>query len=271
MRSFLLGALIGLVVSCVGIGLLVSRTIPKRMRDARYGWELQPTLTLTRDVAAGEKLGDGDLAEVRLPEQFVPDSFIPPADRRAVVGRAVTLAMVKGDVLTWSMFSQQETREQVRACVADGRAAFEEAGERARDAAIQPFAQRNTPPPTSPPPPVPAFKFDAKGLTPVVVVTREVKEGDRIPASALELRRMPRALVTPSVVPGDALESVVGALAVVGMQPGDTLRWQWLDDPEQPRSTGACVLQAAAATDQERAAVARARAEAFFGVAREGR
>jgi Flp pilus assembly protein CpaB len=270
MRSFLLGALIGLVVSFAGVGLLAARTIPKRMQDARYGWELKPTLTLTRDVAAGEKLGEGDLAEVLIPEQYIPDSSVQPADRRAVVGRAVTLAMVKGDVLSWSMFSQQETRAQVRACITDARTAYEEAGGRAREAVIQTFAQRSSPP-TSPPPPVPAFKFDAKGLTPVVVVTQQVKEGERIPASALELRRMPRALVTPSVVPGEALEAVAGALAVVSLQPGDALRWQWLDDPEQPRSTGACVVQAASASDQERAAVARERAEAFFGVAREGR
>ncbi|WNG45193.1 hypothetical protein F0U60_14565 [Archangium minus] len=270
MRSFLLGALIGLVVSCAVMGLLAALTIPKRMQDARYGWALKPTLTLVRDVEAGEVLKDEDLAEVAFPEQFVPESFIQPKDRRAVVGKALTLGMVKGDVLAWSVFAQQQSQEQVRACIADGRTAFKEAGERARDAAIQAFTQRSGPPPTSPPPPVPAFKFDAKGQTPVVVVTQEVAEGSRIPASALEIRKMPRALVTPSVVPGDALESVVGALAVVGMQPGDALRWQFLDDPDQPRSTGACVMQAGAASDKERAAVARARAEAFFGVATEG-
>ncbi|QRK04203.1 hypothetical protein JQX13_28470 [Archangium violaceum] len=270
MRSFLLGALIGLVVSFTVIGLLAAGTIPKRMRDARYGWDLKPTLTLARDVAAGEVLKDEDLAEVAFPEQFVSESFILPADRRAVVGKPLTLDMVKGDVLAWSMFAQQESQEQVRACIANGRAAFKEAGERARDAAIQAFTQRSGPPPTSPPPPVPAFKFDAKGLTPVVVLTQEVAEGDRIPASALESRKMPRALVTPSLVPGDALESVVGALAVVGMQPGDVLRWQFLDDPDQPRSTGACVMQAGAEGDKERSAAARAKAEAFFGVATEG-
>lgn len=270
MRSFLLGALIGLAVSCVVIGLFAAHTIQKRRRDAHFGWELKPTLTLVRDVAAGEVLKDEDLAEVAFPEQFISESFILPVDRRLVVGRPLTLGMVKGDALVWSVFAQQETQEQVRACVADGRAAFKEAGERARDAAIQAFTERGGPPPTSPPPPVPAFKFDAKGLTPVVVLTQEVAEGGRIPASALEIRKMPRALVTPSLVPGEALESVVGALAVVGMQPGDALRWQFLDDPDQPRSTGACVMRAGAEGDKERAAVARARAEAFFGVATEG-
>lgn len=271
MRSFFLGALIGFLVSCVGVGALVARNIPKRMQAARHGWALQPILILSRDVAAGEKLADEDLSEIRIPEQFIPESFVQPADRRAVVGRAVTLGMVKGDVLAWPAFAQQASREQVRACLADGRTAFKEAGERARDAVIQSFAQRSGSPPTSPPPPIPAFKFDAKGLTPVVVVTQEVKEGTRIPSSALEVRRMPRALVTPSVVPGDALESVAGALAVVPMQPGDPLRWQFLDDPEQPRSTAACQVQAASARDKARADVARARAETFFGVAREGR
>ncbi|MCY1075588.1 SAF domain-containing protein [Archangium lansingense] len=271
MRSFLLGALIGLVVSCAGVGLLAARTIPKRMEDARYGWALKPILTLTREVAVGEKLTDEDLTEIRIPEKFILESFVQPADRRAVVGRAVTLGMVKGDVLAWSAFSQQDSRERVRACIADGRTAYQEAGARARDAAIQDFSQRSGLPPSSPPPPVPAFKFDAKGLTPVVVVTQQVKEGDRIPASALEVRRMPRALVTPSLVSGDALEAVAGAVAVVPMEPGDTLRWQFLDDPEQPRSTGACQLQVSSAADKARANVARARAEAFFGVAKEGR
>lgn len=271
MRSFLLGALIGFVVSAAAISLLGAINHPKRIQAARAGWELKPILTLTREIPEGEKLQDGDLVEVRIPEQFIVGSFVLPADRRAVVGRPVTLAMAKGDAPSWSSFSQQETRAQVRACVADARAAYTEAGDRARDAAIQAFTQRNATPPTSPPQPVPAFKFDAKGLTPVVVVTQAMKEGERIPASALELRRMPRALVTPSVVPGEALEAVAGALSVVSLQPGDALRWQFLDDPEQPRSTGACVLQAASAADSERATVAKARAEAFFGVAREGR
>lgn len=271
MRPFLLGALIGLLVSFAGIGLFSARVTSKKLQEARAGWKLEPILTLARAIPEGEKLTDEDLVEIRIPEQYVPESFVLPADRRAIVGRPATLAMEKGDPLNWSSFSRQETRARVRDCVADGRAAYTEAGDRARDAAIQPFAQRNASPPTSPPPPVPAFQFDAKGLAPVVVVTREVKEGERIPASALELRKMPRALVTPSLVPGEALASVAGALAVVPMQPGDTLRWQFLDDPEQPRTLGACVLQATSAVDSEHAAVARARAEAFFGVAREGR
>ncbi len=272
MRSFLLGLLIGLVVSLAGVGLVAARTIPKKMQAAREGWEPQPILTLTRDVDAGAKLEDGDLAELRVPSQFIPASAVQPADRLAVTGRALTLGMVKGDVLSWPLFSQQESRAQVRACVADARTAFQEAGVLARDAAIQAFVERGGPPPPSPSLPVLSFQFDAKGkTTPVVVVTQEVKEGDRIPASALELRRIPYALVTPSLVPGESLKDVVGALAVVAMQPGDPLRWQFLDDPEQPRSIGSCQLQAASAADKARADVARARAEAFFGVAKEGR
>ncbi|HEY0093517.1 MAG TPA: SAF domain-containing protein, partial [Archangium sp.] len=134
MRSFLLGLLIGLAVSVAGVGVLAARTIPKRMAEAREGWALKPLLTLSRDVGAGEKLGDEDLTEIRIPEQFIPESAVQPADRRAVVGRAVTLGMVKGDVLVWPMFSQQEARAQVRACVADARTAYQEAGTRARDA-----------------------------------------------------------------------------------------------------------------------------------------
>lgn len=269
MKSFLLGALIGLVVSFSVIGLLAARAIPKKIQDARSGWEPKPVLTLMRDIPMGEKLQEGDLAELRLPEQYVSESFILPADQHAVIGRAATLPLQKEEALSWSAFSQQETQQQVRDCVANARAAYAAAGEQAREVAVAAFEQHSGPLPTTPPPPVPAFKFDAKGLTPVVVVTREVKEGERIPASALELRKMPRALVTPSVVPGDALQSVAGALAVVPMQPGDTVRWQFLDDPEQPRTTGACVLQTASAVDSARAAMARERAEAFFGVARE--
>ena len=72
----------------------VARNIPKRIQAARHGWALKPILTLTRDVAAGEKLANGDLSELHIPE-----SFVQPADLRVVVGRTVTLAMVKGDVL----------------------------------------------------------------------------------------------------------------------------------------------------------------------------
>ncbi|WP_375770695.1 SAF domain-containing protein [Archangium gephyra] len=271
MRSFLLGALIGLIVSCAAVGLFVAHTTSKRLREFRSYWEPTPALALTRDIAEAERLQEGDLVEIRLPAQYASESFIPPADKSVVIGKATSLAMVKGDVASWSLFSQLEGQRQVRACVADARAAYTAAGEQARDAALEAFSRRSGPPPTSPPPPVPALKFDAKGLTPVVVVTQAVEQGEPIPASALEVRRMPRALTTPSLVPGDALASVAGALAVVALQPGDALRWQFLDDPEQPRTMGTCMVQAASAVGTRHATVANARAEAFFGVAREGR
>jgi uncharacterized alpha-E superfamily protein len=77
--------------------------------------------------------------------------------------------------------------------------------------------------------------------------------------------------VTPSAVPAEDLAKVVGATTVVTMQAGDVLRWQFLDDPVQPRSIAGCLLQASTAAKTARAAAARERARAFFGGTREGR
>src|SRR3712207_3232879 len=114
MKSFLLGAPIGLVVGLTAMGLLAARVTSKKIQEARSGWKLKPILTLTRDIPEGEKLAEEDLAALRLPEPYVPESFVLPADRRAIVGRPATLAMVKGDAPSWSSFSPQESRARVR-------------------------------------------------------------------------------------------------------------------------------------------------------------
>jgi hypothetical protein len=147
---------------------------------------------------------------------------------------------------------------------------YEEAHGRAVEEAIRAFLASGAGAPGAPRP-LPPFKFGPDGTAPVLVLTQAVVEGGRIPREALAVRRMPRALVTRSVVPEDALKDVADALALVPLEAGDTLRWQFLDDPERPRSMGACVRQASSVADQQVAGVARERARAFFGVSQEGR
>lgn len=272
MRSMLWGLLIGFVVGCVGVALFSVFMFQERIRPIRAFWAPAPLLVLTRDVAPGQVLTDEDLTEVMIPSQFITDSFVKPAERPAVVGRTVTLALAREDALSWSAFARQDQQEQVRVCVADGRTAWQEVGERARDEALQAFARSADAPLESPPLAEPAFVFDARSEdVPVVVVTRELNEGDVIPESALEIRPMPRALITPSIVPAAALKSVGGSLAVVAMLPGEALRWQYLDAPSAPRATAVCVSRVSGASTEASTAAAKSRAEAFFKRAEEGR
>ncbi|NMO15773.1 hypothetical protein HPC49_03445 [Pyxidicoccus fallax] len=270
MRPFIPGTLLGLLLSALVVGGAMALFLPKKVRDARYGWEPKPALVLQRDVAVGEVLREEDLAEVSYPEQFVLESFVPPSERKAVLGRPVSQLLRKGDLLGWVAFADRAAPERIQACVASVRAAYSEAYALAREEALRGF----TPPEdagASAPSPVPSFQFDADGKAAVVVLARDVGEGSRLTKDVLEVRRMPRALVTRSLVPAGALEQVVGALAVVQMQAGDALRWQFLDDPSQPRSLGACLVQVSQAATRRCADVPRQRAEAFFAGSREGR
>ncbi|MFP2904419.1 SAF domain-containing protein [Pyxidicoccus sp. 3LFB2] len=270
MKRFFVGLVLGLVLACGGMGLYLARTIGLRMQSAREGWAPTPVLVLTRDVVDGHVLAEGDLTEVSYPEQFVHGWFVPPSDRRLVVGRQLSLPVMKGDALPWAAFARQDAVRQVHGCVEAILPAYQEAQGRAVDEALRAFSQSVEADPGKPRP-VPAFKFGPDGRAPVLVVTQAVAEGARIPKEALAVRRMPRALVTRSVVPEEALDAVAGALAVVPLEAGDALRWQFLDDAEQPRSMGGCVSQATTAGDRLGAEVAREQARAFFNRSREGR
>ena len=171
------------------------------------------------------------------------------------------------DVLGWAVFARQDARARLEACLAAVKPAVQEARARAVQEAI---ALLHVEPPVSPPAPAPGLVFDANGETPVVVVTRELKEGETLAAPVLEIRRMPRALVTPSVVPESALAAVTGALAVVPLEPGDVLRWQFLDDPATPRSLGWCMTRAASARQKAADVVGEQRVRVFFQESGEG-
>lgn len=264
MSSFWRGLGVGLTVSVLVVGTFATVTANKYVARVHRGWALKPSLLLTHDVASGHVLTEADLTEVSLPEQFLTDTWVAGPERSLVLGKAVTVAVEKGAPLLWTSFARYHP-EQVSACIAAVRPEFQQVLDRTHAEHLASLS-REAPPAQD----VPPLQFDADRQALVLVATAEVKEGARIEASAFEARKMPRALVTASLVPAEALKSVTGAVAVVALDVGEPLRWQFLDDPKQPRSVVQCAAQLDAA-QQKDAPVLQQRVQAFFTEAREGR
>ncbi|WP_158625563.1 SAF domain-containing protein [Corallococcus carmarthensis] len=267
MSPFLRGLGVGITISVLGAGTFAAVTTRKYLARVHQGWATRPALLLTHDVAPGHVLTEEDLTEVLLPEQFLTSAWVPGPERATVLGKAVTLPVEKDAPLLWTSFALYHP-EQVSACIAAVHPGFQQALDRTRAELLASLSQEA--PPSRAVPPPPPFQFDADRQALVLVTTAEVKKGDRIEASALEARKLPRALVTASLVPAEALKSVAGAVAVVPLAAGEPVRWQFLADPKQPRSVALCARQLEEAGEKNAPALEQ-QVQAFFNETREGR
>jgi Flp pilus assembly protein CpaB len=257
MKRIALFFVVGFVLASLVVGLLGWFAIQRKRDSVATGWAPVPVLVASRDVKEGEKLSAADLSETTLPEQFVTDSAVRAADRDLVIGRAVPRPLQRGDVIFYPIFAR--TTAAADACGIKIRPAVQAAEDEAKARAFESFTAAQ-------PKSRPALSGGAEALpagasdVEVVVITRDVEEGAVLEASALATRRLPRDLVTPSLVTGAHLKEVAGTRIVVAVQEGDRLMWQMLDDSKSPQRAISCVMQIATARSAARARVIKAEA-----------
>lgn len=259
MKPFLLSLFTGLALASAGVVAFTFVNVSRKVDEARKEWELKPIVVAARDIRMGETLTFDLLSQRSIPARFVTDSMVLPADVMLVINRPASMPLQAGDALLWAVLADTSAPD---ACFKAIIAKVNAAGEAARDGALARFEERIGGP-LPEPDPVPALKADASGEISIVVLTAEVPVGRVIDESMLAVGKFPGYLVTASFVPAERLRDVVGARAVVPLQPKDALMWQMLDNAERPRRQMSCVLEAGTALDEARARVIREETAAY--------
>jgi Flp pilus assembly protein CpaB len=259
MKPFILAFLGGLVLASTFIAVAAFVKVSPLLEGVRKEWALTPIVVMARDVGVGEPITGDAIRSRSLPARFITDSMVLPNDVHQVVNRPSPLPLKAGDVLLWGMFADHSAQD---ACFTAIVAKVNAAGDAARDGVLSRFEERmGVPLPT--PEPGPSLKADASGEVSIVVLKAEVPEGTVLDESMLAVGKLPGALATASLVPAEQLRDVIGTRAVVPLQPKDALMWQMLDDAEQPRRVGGCVLEVDGAMTEARARATREETTAF--------
>lgn len=107
------------LIGIVGFYLYTSRL----EREARGG-EPRPVLLLTKDVAPGQELAQGDVAEVLVPERHLDARRVPARDKGKVLGVAVENQLRIGDGLLWSDLRDGSAHQSLAAIVPRGQRAY---------------------------------------------------------------------------------------------------------------------------------------------------
>ena len=259
MRTFILWALAGVVVGAVLVASVAFIALAPRVDAARKGWDLKPVVVASRDVAEGQVLTFEDLTQRALPEQFVTPSVVRPEDAPRIVGRAPSMALKQNDVLLWAAFTDYSATDECFSAIASRVSA---AKDEARDGALARFEARMGAPLTEPQP-VPEPKPNAEGEVGVLVLKKEIPQGQVLEESMLQSVLRPRELVTASSVPADMLKAVAGARVLVALEANDALMWQMLDDAKRPRRVANCMLSVGAAMNEAHERARRDEAAAY--------
>jgi hypothetical protein len=231
--------------------------------DPKLGWQRVGVLVAQRSFVAGEAVTEQGFAETALPQRFVTDSCVRPADAALIKGRPVTAVVRSGEVLTWAAFTQRPSRKPVDACKKAIATDAEAAAGEARDTAVEAFAEHaaldaGTPAAALPGPP--AGDADIELLVPNGIV----QAGEILHADALHTVKIPRAFFVASMVRADELHVIDGARVLAPSAAGEPLEWQYLDDPAHASSLGACVHTATESLAKARQKAAAERATAWF-------
>lgn len=99
-NAFAVAAVSSLVVLGTAEAAGVFFLSQKHVRDAKRGWNLEPVLRATHALERGAMLSRADFEVGSLPEQFVTESVVKPADLGVALDRPLQLPMAKGDWLT---------------------------------------------------------------------------------------------------------------------------------------------------------------------------
>lgn len=62
-----------------------------------------------RDMAAGERVTWEDVAQILVPREWVTTSYVKPDSVSFIIEQQVLLPVMKGDVLTWSLFETSKS------------------------------------------------------------------------------------------------------------------------------------------------------------------
>ncbi|MFP2904420.1 SAF domain-containing protein [Pyxidicoccus sp. 3LFB2] len=73
-------------------------------------------MVATRDLAVGEELKDGDLAEVRVDKEWVTGSVVESKARQYIVNQRLRHPVLKGDLFTWGVFETLKDTTPVERC-----------------------------------------------------------------------------------------------------------------------------------------------------------
>jgi Flp pilus assembly protein CpaB len=231
--------------------------------DPKLGWQRVGVLTAQRSFVGGEAVTEQGFAETALPQRFVTDSCVRPADAALIKGRPVTAVVRAGEVLTWAAFTQRPSRKPVDACKKAIATEAEAAAGEARDRAVEAFAEHAALDAGGSPgvlPGPPAGDGDVEILAPNGIL----QAGEVLHADALHTVKIPRAFFVASMVRADELHAVEGARMLAPSAAGEPLEWQYLDDPAHASTLGGCMHTATQSLSLARQKSAAERATAWF-------
>ena len=255
MKSALLGILVGFLVAAAAVAIAGWRLASRRSDAVRSEWEPVEVLVAARDLPENAKLADGDLAIVSLPSQFVTASVVRPAARETIVGRRLRMPLQVKDVLAWQALVDTHA-DETAACSAAVVPHYREAVEAVTQREVADVVAHLAAPAKLELP-------EPSGLE-VVVLARDLAEGDRVQPGDLSTRPAPAELVTPSAIPAADLRRLVNATAIAPMQKGDIARWQFFDDAEHPQTAEGCASRVAGAAKRAGEAAAHQGAADYF-------
>lgn len=61
-------------------------------------------LVAVRDLAVGERVTGADFTEVQVSKEWASSSIVKPEFREYILGKPVLLPVMKGDLISWSLF-----------------------------------------------------------------------------------------------------------------------------------------------------------------------
>ncbi len=113
-------------------GALAWISLRSQVEEAQAGWELAEVVVAARSLAAGDQVGEGDLARREIPRRFVSTSVVRPEHLHLVAGQRLEAPLQAGDPLLWSHFGSGEARGGLAHAVqTPGRAVTLQVGEAA--------------------------------------------------------------------------------------------------------------------------------------------
>ena len=259
MRSFWWPFTAAFLVGALVVGASTAVKFADHREAVAVGWKLIPVLVASTDLSPGTKLTQADVLTVEIPEQFVSDSNVIADDRSLLLDQAIEEPVLKGEPLMWSMFNRTEAAALNKCLEAIGPPAAI-TGTSAAEAVAAEFVKHRRAITAS----EVAQPSVANGTIRVLVVSRDIAEGQLIPLEALRAVALPEELFTASYVPSVHIRKIAGARAILAMSAGEPLAWQMLDDPDQPQSLTACRAAAAQAESTARATTSKALAQQHF-------
>lgn len=108
----------GVLVTAAIAAVVLGANAPLAAEEAETANPEAPVTVViaTRDLAVGEVVTSGDLAQLEVPAKYVTSSVVKPDSASYIVDQKVQVPVLKGDFILWSAFETTTVGEASQKC-----------------------------------------------------------------------------------------------------------------------------------------------------------